>query len=59
MTQHPDRPLRGRQRFSDALEFRRGRIDGEMGRAPASRIPAYRAGYAEGRRALRASASSA
>jgi hypothetical protein len=53
MAIHDERAHRGRQRFSDALEYRRGRRDGEMGRAPASRIQAYQQGYAEGRRALR------
>lgn len=39
-----------KSRFSDRLERRRGLHDAEMGRAPASRSPAYTAGYAEGRR---------
>lgn len=44
------REPRARQRFSDDLEHRRGRRDAEMGRAPASRAPAYMNGYAEARR---------
>lgn len=46
----PDTRARGRQRFSDQLEYRRGRRDAEMGRAPASTSGAYRVGYAEVRR---------
>lgn len=44
------RSPRGRRRFSDDLEYRRGRRDAEAGRAPASNADAYRAGYAEARR---------
>jgi len=45
-----ERTPRGRQRFSNELEYRRGRRDAEMGRAPASSAAAYRSGYAEARR---------
>jgi hypothetical protein len=42
-----------RGRFSDRIEFRRGKQDALSGRAPASFAPQYVAGYAEGRRAQR------
>ena len=46
-------------RFSDRIEFRRGKQDALSGRAPASFAPQYVAGYAEGRRAGRAAATAA
>lgn len=42
---------RPRQRFSDRIEFRRGRRDGQAGLPAASLSPLYVSGYAEGRRA--------
>lgn len=42
---------RSRQRFSDRLEYRRGRRDGQAGLPAASLSPLYVSGYAEGRRA--------
>lgn len=44
------RAPRGRQRFSDRTEFRRGKRDAEQGRAPACLASQYMAGYTEGRR---------
>jgi len=46
-----------RGRFSDRIEFRRGKQDALSGRAPASFAPQYVAGYAEGRRAGRTPAT--
>lgn len=39
-----------RQRFSDRIEFRRGKRDAECGRAPACLATQYVAGYAQGRK---------
>jgi hypothetical protein len=50
MAIHDHGPIRGRRRFSDDLEYRRGRRDAEAGRAPASNGGAYMLGYAEVRR---------
>lgn len=50
MAIHDQSPARGRRRFSDDLEYRRGRRDAEAGRAPASNTGAYMLGYAEVRR---------
>lgn len=55
MTTNRDIPQRApkarRQRFSDRIEYRRGKADAERGRAPACFAAQYMAGYAEGRRA--------
>ena len=45
-----ERAPRGRQRFSDRIEFRRGKRDAEQGRAPACLASHYMAGYTQGRR---------
>ena len=39
-----------RQRFSDRLEYRRGKRDAQCGRAPACFAAQYMAGYTAGRR---------
>lgn len=41
---------RSRQRFSDKIEYRRGRRDGEAGLPAASLSKMYAVGYSEGRR---------
>lgn len=47
-----------RQRFSDRIEFRRGKRDAECGRAPACLAAQYVAGYALGRKAVGSQANS-
>ena len=45
-----DKLAKTRQRFSDRIEFRRGKQDAERGRAPACLSAQYMAGYSAGRR---------
>lgn len=52
-TQTNNDTYRPRQRFGDAVEYARGKRDGEAGRAPASFAIRYVDGYNEGRRARR------
>ena len=49
-------PIEARRRFSDRIEFRRGRQDAQRGRAPASLASHYMAGYKAGRQAQRPAA---
>lgn len=51
MTQNTQaNPSPNRRRYSERVDHRRGLQDGMNGRSPASMAPAYKAGYAEGRR---------
>lgn len=53
ITNHGAGRQQSRQRFSDRIEFRRGKRDAQSGRAPASLTRQYMAGYTEGKRSTK------